>query len=193
VAFLTLTQRHGTGDRLAALWDRLEDGWAALVTGSGWTTDKQAHGVRGYVRITEVVHSPATGWHVHFPVILLLDRELDQLAMDGLKASLANRFARGVARRGGYASVDVQDLRPMTAGSEEQLANYLFKGTTMRWEPDGSRTPLAILSDLESTGEGLDLWDELTTAVSAARRMQVITSTGIDSLCTPGATTTLDR
>src|ERR1700758_3181820 len=78
-AFLTLTQSHGTGDRLAALWDRLEDGWAALVRGSGWTADKKANGICGYVCVTEVVHNPATGWNVHLHVILLLDRELDQL------------------------------------------------------------------------------------------------------------------
>ena len=152
----------------------MEDGWEALIRGSGWTTDKQAHGVSGYVRITEVVHSPATGWHVHFHVILLLDRELAQLAMDGLRASLATRFARGVARRGGHASVDGQDLQPMTAGTEGALANYHFNGTTMRWSRDGSRTPIAILSELESTGEGLDLWDELTTTVSAKRRTKCV-------------------
>jgi hypothetical protein len=55
---------------------------------------------------------------------------------------------------------------------------------------DGSRTPMAILDDLEATGEGLDLWDELTAAVTTVRRMQMITSTRIDSLCTPGAATT---
>ena len=116
--------------------------------------------------VTEVVHSLATGWNVHFHVLLLLDRELDQLAMGGLKASLAARFARGVARCGGHASVDRQDLRPIAEGTEERLANYFFKGTTMRPSADGSRTPMAILSDLESTGEGFDLWDELTTSCS---------------------------
>ena len=191
VAFLTLTQSHGTGDRLAALWDRLEDGWAALVRGSGWTADKKANGICGYVCVTEVVHNPATGWNVHLHVILLLDRELDQLAMDGLKASLATRFARGVARRGGHASLNGQHLEPMTAGTEERLANYFFKGTTMRPSPDGSRTPIAILSDLESTGEGLDLWDELTTAVTAKRRPQVRTSNDIDSVCLSGPATIL--
>jgi hypothetical protein len=45
--------------------------------------------------------------------------------MDGLKASRATRFARGVARCGGYASVDGQDLRPMAAGTEERLASCL--------------------------------------------------------------------
>jgi len=184
VALLTLTQSHCLNDGLAGLWDRMEDGWDALKRGSGWTADKRAHGLRGYVRITEVVHNPKTGWHVHFHVILLLDRELDQLAMDGLKASLATRFARGVARRGGRAAVGGQDLQPMTPGTQERLANYLFKGTTIDRRKDGSRRPMAILDDLESTGEGLALWNELTTAVSADRRMQVTTSRGIDSLCT---------
>jgi hypothetical protein len=130
VAFLTLTQAHDSSDRLAALWDRLQDGWAALVTGSGWTADKQAYGVRGYVRITEVVHS-ATGWHVHFHVILLLDRELDQSGLNILRASLTTRFARGVARSGGHATVLGQDLEPMAPGTEGRLAFYCFKGTTI--------------------------------------------------------------
>ena len=192
VAVLTLTQRHGTGDRLAALWDRLEGGWAAVVRGSGWTANQQAHGVRGYVRVTEVVHSVATGWHVHFHVILLLDNELDGPRLNGLRTSVAGRFARGVARRGGRAVVDGQDLQPMTSGTEGLLASYLFKGTTIGRSRNGSRTPMAILDDLEATGEGLALWEEWTAAVSAARRLQLISSTGIDSLCTPGAATTLD-
>jgi len=179
--------------RLVALWDRLEHGWAALVRGSGWTADKRAHGVRGYVRITEVVHSAATGWHVHFHVILLLDRELDQSGLNTLRASVTTRFARGVARSGGHATVLGQDLRPMAPGSEGPLAFYCFKGTTMYRDVDGSRAPMAILDDLESTGEGLALWDELTAAVSADRRMQVITSRRIDSPCTHGADTTLDK
>ena len=136
------------------------------------------------MRVTEVVHNPATGWNVHFHVILLLDHELDQRCLDELRVSLAARFAHGVYCSGGQAAAAGQDLRPMAPGTEGALANYLFKGTTMRWFPDGSRTPMAILNDLESTDEGLALWDELTTAVSANKRIQVITSRGIDSLCT---------
>jgi hypothetical protein len=187
VALLTLTQSHCPDDGLAMLWSRLEAGWAALVRGSGWTDDKQAYGVRAYVRITEVVHNAPAGWNVHFHVILLLDQELDQPRMHRLRASLAARFARGVERSGGHAAVDRQDLRPMTPGTEERLANYLFKGTrllkgTRPWSMDGSRSPMDILDDLESTGEGLHLWDEITAAVSADRRMQIITSKRIDSL-----------
>ena len=183
VALLTLTQSHTLDDGLSPLWDRMEDGWAALTRGSGWTDNKRVYGVRGYVRIAEVVHSPTTGWHVHFHVIVLLDSELGRTRLEGLRASVAERFARGVARRGGQASVDRQHLQPMRPGTEARLANYLFKGTTIDRSDDGSRTPMAILDDLESTGEGLALWDELTAAVSADRRMQVITSPRIDDLC----------
>ena len=127
-------------------------------------------------------------WH-----ILLLDRELDQSRLNILRASVTTRFARGVARSGGHATVLGQNLRPMAPGSEGPLAFYCFKGTTIYRDVDGSRAPMAILDDLESTGEGLALWDELTAAVSADRRMQVITSRRIDSLCTHGAHTTLDK
>jgi hypothetical protein len=184
VALLTLTQSHGLDDGLALLWDRMEARWAALVRGSGWTADKRAYGVRGYIRITEVVYNPATGWHVHLHVILFLDRELDQLALDGLRASLASRFARGVVRGGGDVAPDGQDLVPMAPGTEGALANYLFKGTTIDRSNAGSLTPMAMLDHLESTGEGLARWDELTATVSAHRRVQVSTSRGIDSLCT---------
>ena len=182
MALLTLTQRHCPDDGLAPLWSHLEAGWAALVRGSGWTADKRDYGVRGYVRITELVHNAAAGWNAHFHVILLLNQELDQPRMHRLRASLAARFFRGVERSGGHAAVDRQDLRPMTPGTEERLANYLFKGTRSDRLMGGSRTPIAILDDLESTGEGLHLWKEITDAVSADRRMQVITSTRIDSL-----------
>ena len=80
----------------------------------------------------------------------------------------------------------------MAPGTEGPLSTYCFKGTTIYRDLDGSRTPMAILDDLEATGEGRALWDELTTAVSADRRMQMITSTGLDLLCTPSADTTLD-
>ena len=89
--------------------------------------------------------------------------------------------------------LDAQDLCPMTPGTQGPLSTYCFKGTTIYRDLDGSRTPMAILDDLESTGEGLALWDELSAAVSADRRMQVITSRRIDSLCTHGVDATLDK
>jgi hypothetical protein len=184
VALLTLTQSHCHNDGLATLWSRLDAGWAALVRGSGWAADKRTYGLRGYVRIAEVVHNATTGWNVHYHVVLLLDGELGQQHLEGLRTSLATRFTRGIAHRGGHAAVDCQHVRPMTPGTEGALASYCFKGTTMRSPTEGSRTPMAILSDLESTGEGSALWEEFSAAVSTDRRVQVITSRRVDSLCT---------
>jgi hypothetical protein len=78
----------------------------------------------------------------------------------------------------------------MAPDTEGPLAFYCLKGTTLDRSRDASRAPMAILDDLEATGKGLALWDELTAAVTTTRRMQMITSSGIDSLCAPGATTT---
>ena len=179
---LTLTQSHSRGDGLKVLWDRMDAGWRALVRGSGWIADKETYGLRGYFRNTEVVHNPITGWHVHFHVILLLDVELHQLQLNGLRDSVGTRFANGLAGRGGYAAVHLQDLRPVTRGTEENLADYCLKGTTMQISPNGSRTPMAIVDHLESTGEGRELWEEFATVASARRRMQFVASARTDAL-----------
>jgi hypothetical protein len=159
----------------------MDEGWAALVRGSGWIADKQNFGIRGYFRATDVVHNPLTGWNVHFHVILLLDVPLDHFHLHALKDSVSNRFARGVARKGGYAAANLQDLQPVVPGSEERLATYFVKGTTARTSK-GSRTPMAILDDLERTGEGYELWEEFTSAVSAKRHKHFVASPRVAEL-----------
>ena len=179
---LTVTQSRCSSGGLAMLWSRGESGWASVVRGSGWIADKRVYGIRAYTRITHVVHHPAKGWNVHFHVIFFLDRELDPSRLDGLRSSLAKRFVRGVARGGGDASLDRQDLVPVKPGTEETLANYCLNGTTGRTSRGGSLTPIAILDHLERTGEGRASWDEFTATVLAQRRMQVVTSSRIDEL-----------
>lgn len=192
VAMLSLSQSHTPDDRLGQLWSSLEAGWAALVRGSGWTADKQAYGVRAYIRIAEVVYSWAWGWHPHFHVILLLDQRLEQPDMDRLKASLTARFFRGVSAAGGRAGPEGQDLQPMIPGTEWELADYCFKGTARCWTDGESRNPMAIAADVEATGEGMPLWREFVAAVSDRTRMQVSPSRGIDVLCRPGPLHYLD-
>ena len=53
------------------------------------------------------------------------------------------------------------------AGDRGTVGQLSLQGNQVHWSMDGSRTPMAILDDLESTGEGLHLWDEITAAVSA--------------------------
>jgi hypothetical protein len=42
---------------------------------------------------------------------------------------------------------------------------------------------MAILSHLESAGQGLALWEEFTRAVSQKKRVQFVASAGIEELC----------
>ena len=96
VAFLTLTQSHSAEDELSNLWDQLGHGWAALVRGSGWRTDQEIFGVRGYARVTEVVHHPQSGWNVHLHVPLLLVEAPNDQQLYELEDRLIVRFIRGI-------------------------------------------------------------------------------------------------
>jgi hypothetical protein len=182
VASLTLTQGHSTEDEAGHLWGRLGGGWTALVRGSGWRVDRQTFGLRGYVRVTEVVHHPDRGWNVHFHVVLLLDSELDDPHLYELKDRLGTRFAGAIRSAGGRAVSVGQDLVPLRPHSGHRAANYYAKGTTAVWNSDGSRTPMAILVDLKETGEGLHLWKEFSAAVTGTRRRRYSPSQGIDKL-----------
>lgn len=186
VGLLTLTQGHSTDDELDTLWDRMEDGWAALVRGSGWRADRETFRVRGYIRITEVVHRLETGWNVHFHVLLLLDAPLDDQQQQELKDRVSKRFIRGVGASGGVATGEGQHLSLIRPPSESRLISYFAKGTTARWKPDGSRTPMAILSDLKETGEGLGLWKEFEAAVTRYRRRRYSPSHRIADLIPTG-------
>jgi Replication protein len=181
-AFMTLTQWHSIDDELTELWDRLECGWDRLKQGAGWDRNREAYGLRGYNRVVEVVHHPASGWNVHLHVVLHLAHALTDDQQDDLMAALAARFIRGIKRSGGDANLASQDLRPVSAGTEWPLARYCFKGTRPRRAPDGSRTPMSILADLRSTGEGFALWEEFTAAVNSRRRTQVTRSQGMACL-----------
>jgi hypothetical protein len=181
LAVLALTQAHSNEDELGILWGRLESGWAALVRGSGWRTDKELFGLRGYIRITEVVHRLDNGWNVHFHVPVLLDEPLDAQALYDLKDRAAGRFMRGIRAAGGQASWSGQDVRSIRPGSESQLANYCSKGTKFG-QSEKSRTPMAILADLKETGDGVGLWKEFSVAVTGAKRKRYSPSRGIANL-----------
>ncbi|UCZ59722.1 protein rep [Mycolicibacterium phocaicum] len=180
VALLTLTQEHDVADDLDVLWDRIEDGWDALVTGTGWRANRIHFGISGYVRVTEIVHAPQTGWNVHFHCVLFLAHHLDPNSLQALMDSLFRRYERGIARSGGRAGRYAQDLVLFERTELRHLAEYVFKGTTS-YRKTGSRSPIAILDDLETIGEGIELWEEYVAA-SHGRR-QVSPSNGLNELC----------
>ncbi|ORJ52598.1 hypothetical protein B5M45_30900 [Mycobacterium simiae] len=135
------------------------------------------------MRIVEVVHHPVHGWNVHVHALLLLDEALGEAGLKELKDSLAGRFVRRISNRGGGADVNGQDLKPLKSGTEERLSAYCLKGAKAVWSENGSRSPMAILADLSTTGQDPALWEEFATTVTEKRRMQLSTSKRLDSIC----------
>ncbi len=184
IAFLTLTQAHRRQDALDVLWARLEHGWQAVTTGRAWERDKARYGIRGFQRVTEIVHSH-NGWNPHYHVILLIDRAPARDDLDPMLTALATRFMRGVRDGGGDAELSGQHLRFASSHSLGELSRYCFKGLTVQQSSQGARTPMAVLNDLEATGKGVDLWIEFNDATHRGRR-QVSVSRGIDKVCAAG-------
>lgn len=73
LVFVTLTQRHHRGQRLADTLDTALKGWQRLLTGAPWHRFKKRHAVSGYVRTVEVTYGES-GWHPHVHAVFFLDR-----------------------------------------------------------------------------------------------------------------------
>lgn len=207
IAFLTLTQSHTTADPLAELWDRLSRGWGTVTSGKQWTNVRDSFGIRGHVRVTEVVHRPDTGWNVHYHVVIFIDRGLGPNAeLEQMRVAIARRFLQGVAEAGGTGTLAGQDIRPFMPGTAAQLADYCFKGLKVQRFADNdptdrprSRTPMAILEDLSGTGESHELWTEFAEASvgrnqkSESRHLDRITPSAPTSLISNGINSTPSR
>jgi hypothetical protein len=169
LALLTLTARHTYDDRLDELWAQIEAGWGSLTQGSQWCRVKRQFGIAGYLRVTEVVHSRASGWNPHFHTVIFLTNELNEQSLQSFRDELADRFGRGVVRSGGDAHRAGQDLAAIAAKDLPHVAAYCHKGLRIG-RKGSSRTPMAILNDLMIGGEGAELWEEFESAVKPGRR-----------------------
>ena len=113
-AFVTLTVRHSRKHSLSEVWAAVSAGWRAATSGSrsAWEADRFAYGIRGYIRLTEVTHGDANGWHVHVHALMLLDpaaARVADLSDDGrlhlrdvqeLGESMLGRWSAAVKRHG---------------------------------------------------------------------------------------------
>ncbi|MBY0288622.1 MAG: protein rep [Mycobacteriaceae bacterium] len=157
-AMLTLTQSHSVGDPLSVLWTRLDTAWGIVTQGSPWMRIRRYFGIAGYVRITEVMHNSDVGWNPHFHVVLFLNRSLQRERLAQLETRVAQRFQRAIRGAGGQADCSSQRVTSHEYGARSWQARYPFKGLRIHRTCDGGRSPMAILDDLEASGEGLELW-----------------------------------
>lgn len=190
VCMVTLTMRHDIGHSLLALWEALSYSWGKVTSGRGWLTDKQAHGVTGWVRVVEATYGK-NGWHLHVHSLLFMDHVAGD-DYDGLGASMFQRWRDGLVRQGMRAPLAGSgglDVRLVRAGDSGMLGDYFTKAVydgeaagkaarevTMGGSKGGrlgNRTPFQLLADVVALGESRDLalWHEWEAASRGKRQL----------------------
>ncbi len=177
---VTLTVSHSSDDELAVVLGHLDAGWAGSQRGSARGADRRRLGIRGHLRITEIVHQDASGWHPHFHVLLFRDPMLAGSDWGEVGDRLMTRFLSGVRAAGGTADLARQHLA-IGYGDGQGLVRYCLKGPTVSSSEHG-RSPLVLLADLETTGEGIDLVKEFDTTMSYSKHRRYSPSTGLQQL-----------
>ncbi len=188
VGFVTLTMRHRRGQRLATLWDGLSKAWNRVTAGKAWLSDKERHGVAGWLRVVEVTHGK-NGWHVHIHALVFFAPGLVEPDVAGLHASMFGRWVRGLTASGlGKPLMVGQDARLLAGAADADLSRYFTKavhgGHRVGLEFTASQTkavrsahgtaPVWALLDAvmdEGDADALDLWHEWERASKGRRQL----------------------
>ena len=180
IVMLTLTARHHSGLRLDGLFDAISAGWRHLLQGRRWQTAKKRLGIVGQIRAIEVTHG-GNGWHPHIHVLLVIQEQVDPVALVEVVAGLRARWADWLVSRGfdrpserhgvhfdiahsgkeaGAYVAKAQDVY----GKERSVGNELTRLDLKRGR-DGNRTPFQLLTEALETGDfdDITLWWEYET------------------------------
>ena len=182
---LTLTARHGRGDRLADLLQGMKKAKERLRQRKEW----RRLPVVGTVTATEVTHGTRNGWHPHFHEIVLIkaSNEAEALAMvaplgDAWRASL-----RGQGLDGNEVAFDAQgagsagDYVAKWGVAEEITLTGSKKGREGKNGKGRSPRELVRLAG-EGDRQARELWLEFFSATSGKRRRQLVWSRGLKAL-----------
>lgn len=179
VQMITLTARHGRGDELADLLDRMKDAKRR------WAQHRSYRRLNvmivGSVTATEVTGGGAHGWHPHFHIIIISSAPVD---LDELREPwLASLRAAGLSGTGaGWRVQDASEAgRYVTKwGAAEEVA------LGARKKGRGGMTPMQLLAascDDEDKRAGA-LWREYSAAFRGRR--QLVWSRGLKALAGVG-------
>lgn len=190
VAMLTLTMSHHLGERLAEVWNAIQEAFSECSTGRKGGQYRAQWGIVGQIRAVEVTHG-ANGWHPHMHVLVFFTTPLDDADMARWEADWRDRWKAALAKQGRTCS-DRHGVNVVAVGSEA-AACYVAKVQ----DDDGgersvnvgaelarldrkhgrgatSRTPLQILYDFAETGDmdDLKLWHEWERASKSRRAIR---------------------
>ncbi len=100
VEFVTVTFSHDRLDRLDEQLRLLTAAWNEVTKGRGW---RDAPGLVGYVRATEVTDGLPNGWHAHGHLLVFFDRALTTVERGVWRDYVRGRWASSVERIAGRA------------------------------------------------------------------------------------------
>lgn len=139
LAFMTLTLPHYRFDSLGTSLDALLGCWRDMTAQTSW---KKAHpgprsqagikaryGISGVIRATEITYG-ANGWHPHLHMLVFLERELSETALQALGDEVYTLWAKGIQKRIGRLPSREHGLDIRRVGADGAvLSQYLAKVT----------------------------------------------------------------
>lgn len=178
----TFTVRHHAGQALGWLLDQLAGSWAQLLRNRAGRRVLARFGVQGQVRVIEITHGDACGWHPHYHVLFVHDtplsaemaRRFGEMLFDVWVSYLRKRGLTAIEHRGGM------DCRPVDLGDGDDVARYLNK---VSYELTGEHTktarrvenmtPEQLFAEFADTGDVayLELWREYEQATHGRQRI----------------------
>ena len=198
---MTVTMRHYLRHSLALLTQQQRDAWRLAFgsnAGRTWRDAKKAFGVVGYIRAWETTWGPTFGWHVHYHVLLFLERPWDTGQVERFQHLAFGVWSAALERVGAYLPVEFSEkdgkavgvkIDAPDRGEAGQMARYLMKGQDgktswgvaaeltrqdVKQGSNGHRTPFEIaraaVAD-DATQHDVDLWLEFEEAASGIRSL----------------------
>jgi len=150
VWLLTLTIRHGAGDDLGEIADKMHRAYSHLFRGKAGTALRDSLGMVGTIRALEVTHG-ANGFHPHFHVLVFFDpSKSDPAAWSKLPGIWIKRCMSA-----GLPAPDL--IHGCRIDGGDHAGRYVAKGVwgleseitrgALKSGRDGSRTPFDLLRD----------------------------------------------
>jgi hypothetical protein len=176
-SLVTITVPHHLADPLSRLLNAERDAWKRVTQGAAWQRLKRRLGIAGHIIALEFTWGDQNGWHPHYHVLLVHDRDLDAAAIAALHAHMHSRLAASCRVHGLREPDRLHAVRIDPNVSATAVGAYIAKGAD--WTPAeemtrgdlktsraGSRTPFQILADYYQTGDtrDRDLWYEYALA-----------------------------
>jgi len=180
VLFATFTFSHSDTDSADRVLADLAKAWKTMNKSRRWKRFKKWAGVVHYIRVLEITHSDANGWHPHYHVVILTTRPIgldedDPLELVDTREELSDLWFHEVTKLGRDVHPDIGvDLEPIR--DEAGIGAYVSKLQLETARGDlkrgrgGSRSVWQIgLDAADGCPRSAALWAEYVVAVKGSR------------------------